>query len=67
MLLDEVEETALETIPADPEMKNIPDNIASMFAAHDTTLTVIPQSKYTCVTQEKLPIPPASTSDPLSL
>jgi hypothetical protein len=57
----------LETVPADPDLKNIPENISSMLEVNSSALLAISQSKYTCVTQEGLPVSPAETSDPLSL
>jgi len=67
MLKENVGVPALETIQADPEMKNVPQNIASMLEISSSALLTVPQSKYTCITQEGLPVVPTNTSDPLSI
>ncbi|KAH7025219.1 uncharacterized protein B0I36DRAFT_332742 [Microdochium trichocladiopsis] len=51
------------TIPVNPEP---PENIRKMLDAGSSALGV-PQSKYTCFTQEEIPVPPAVKSDPLGI
>lgn len=67
MLKDTVTEKALETIPADPDMKNIPKNITTMLETENSSLLTVPQSQYACMTEEPLPIKSSDASDPLSL
>lgn len=67
MLKENAGVAALQTIPADLEMKNVPKNIASMLEVDSSALLAVPQSKYTCVTQKEVPVDSADTSDPLSI
>lgn len=58
---------ALKTLPADSETKNVPKNIAGMLNITSGSSLAVPQSKYGCATQKKLPVPPANMSDPLGM
>jgi len=65
-LKEDVGVKALETVPSDSERKNIPEPVTSMLRASSSNLA-IPESKYQCITQESLPIRPATGGDPLSI
>ncbi|KAL7948360.1 hypothetical protein V8C42DRAFT_342404 [Trichoderma barbatum] len=67
MLKNNVTGSALKTIPADSDMKNVPRNVAAMLHPSSSALLAVPQSRYTCMTEEKLPIRPSQKSDPFSL
>ncbi|KAL6801226.1 hypothetical protein GGI42DRAFT_354261 [Trichoderma sp. SZMC 28013] len=67
VLKNNVPDSARRTIPADPEMQNVPPNIAAMLRPEGSALLAVPQSKYRCITEKKLPIKPSQKSDPFSL
>jgi len=68
LLKEKVPAKILETIPADPEGRNIPKDIANLIAlGSPTTALAVPQSNYACVTQETLPITASASSDPLGI
>lgn len=57
----------LKTIPADPDMKNIPPDIDSMLQLNSSAQLAVPQLKHTCITEKKFPFKPSQKSDPLAL
>jgi hypothetical protein len=57
----------MKTIPADPEIENVPENIASMLQVGSSALLAVQHSKDPCVTYEVLLIAPANACNPLGL
>ncbi|RFU73928.1 metallopeptidase, catalytic domain-containing [Trichoderma arundinaceum] len=67
VLKNNVTESALKTLPADPNMESVPTKVTAMLNSAGNALLTGPQSKYNCMTEEKLPIAPGHKSDPFSL
>ena len=56
---------ALATVPADPEKKNVPKQVAALLEPLNQPASLsIPESTYKCITQDNLPVAPAPGSEP---